>query len=144
MEMLTKKPFRNFNFARSLHILILFLIFAGFVILFIWLTGYYYFSSTFSKTVITLILTAVFFIIIYLTIPLTVQFYFSVKFGIKTTRAEAKYLEPLLGTPPALGVIKWYPLNELWDIPCEKRKEALFAAASEILGCSYNNTIYGG
>jgi hypothetical protein len=119
----------------------LFPIFAGFVILFIWLTGYYYFNNTFSKTVIALMLAAAFFIIIYLTLPLTVQFYFFVKFGIKTTRAEAKYLDPLLGTPLGTGLIKWYPLNELWDIPCEKRKEVLFAAASEILGCSYNNTI---
>jgi hypothetical protein len=76
-------------------------------------------------------------LIVHLTFPLTVQFYSFVKFGIKTTRAEAKYLDPLLGT----GLIKWYPLNELWDIPREKRKEVLFAAASEILGCSYNNTI---
>ncbi|MDR2135161.1 MAG: hypothetical protein LBO76_00940 [Treponema sp.] len=105
---------------------------------YILLSEHYWFNSTFSKVILALALTALLFLLIHATYHLKVQLYFYAKFGIKTTRAEAKYLEPLLGTFVAAFVEKWYPLNELWDVPFEKRKEALFDAASRILGCSYD------
>jgi hypothetical protein len=113
-------------------------ILAGFIMLYIILSEHRYFNGAFSKIVVAMALTAVFFMLIHLTLHLRVQFYFFAKFGVKTTAAEAGYLEPLLGTFIGVGVIKWYPLNELWDVPDEKRKEALFAYASRILGRPYN------
>jgi hypothetical protein len=71
-------------------------IFAGFIMLFIILGEHHYFNNTFLKTVIALVLLAAFFMLIHLTLPLRVQFYFFAKFGIKTTVAEAEYLEPLI------------------------------------------------
>jgi hypothetical protein len=113
MDILTKKPFRDFNLARPLYILILFPVFVGFIILFIWLTEYNYFANRFPKAVIALMFAVVFFMLVYVTLPLPAQFYFFAKFRIKTTRAEARYLEPLLGTYIGAGVIKWYPLNRV-------------------------------
>jgi hypothetical protein len=43
-------------------------------------------------------------------VPLAGTVLFFSKFGIKTTRAEAKYLDPLLGTYIGVDLIKWYPL----------------------------------
>jgi hypothetical protein len=98
------------------------------------LTNVFFLHTTFSKTLIALILTALFLIILHATLHLHIQLYLWAKFGIKTTKAEAKYLEPLLGG--FNGV--WYPLNELWDVPREKRKEVLFTLASRLLGHSYH------
>jgi hypothetical protein len=111
---------------------------AAAVIAFMWLSEQWFFNTTFFKTVIALLLTAVFFTIVFLTWHWQVQFYFFAKFGIKTTKAEAQYLDPLLGTDIGFDLIKWYPLNELRYVPRENRKEVLFALASRLLGHPYH------
>jgi tetratricopeptide (TPR) repeat protein len=89
-----------------------------------WLNEQWFFNMTFSKTVIALLLTAVFFTIFFLTYHWQVQLYFFAKFGIKTTKAEAKYLDPLLGTDIGFDLIIWYPLNELRYVPREKKRKS--------------------
>ena len=67
------------------------------------------------------------------------QLYVLTKFGIIVSRLEADYLTYLFSSGNTPG--KWYPLNELGNITSEKRKQALFEIAKDIVGYSYERHI---
>ena len=133
------KLFSYSNIVDFLYKLIMFVVFVAFAMFFIYFIDHFDIENGILIVFIGILFLAVYFLLVYLTMPLSVQLYILIKFGVPVSRDEADYFSRLFTTNNASG--KWYPLNELWDIPKENRKQALFSIAFQILGYSYHKPI---